>query len=445
MNELLKKICSYSYAGIFLSIALTSTLHSNKVLGDEHKHDLLGLYERALGYDAELSVATAEFQSALPAESLARSNVRPQLSIGYRAAINDVNNDFRGSFTDQGPNLSLRQTIYNKVSLATIKEAKASTSQARSQLNEQQQELILRVTEAYFNVLQAESELAFRRSELEAIARQKEQNERRFDVGLVAITDVKDAQAQFDLATAQEIAAANSLATAQEALSLIAGVHTLNLAQLDEKAPLLQPTPANSEQWVEIAKTNNIALKTTEFAVKSAKAELIGSRAERFPTLDLVGLASSNTSSVGLRDDSEFGELRLELNLPLLGGGRTNATIRQSKARLKASRQQHELQRRVTVQQTRDAYRNVVAIIAQANALQKALESTQKSLEAQEAGFAEGLLTSLEVLRSLRDTFQAQTDYISARYQYIVNIMTLKRFAGTLSEEDLREVNNWLQ
>jgi len=445
MNKLLKKILSFSYTGLFLSIAAASTLAVNSVQADELKHDLLALYERALGFDAELAVATAEFQSALPAESLARSNVRPQLSIGYRAAINDVNNDFRGSFSDQGPNLSLRQTLYNKEHLATIAEAKASTSQARSQLNEQQQDLILRVTEAYFNVLQAESELAFRRSELDAIERQKEQNDRRFDVGLVAITDVKDAQAQFDLATAQEIAAANSLATAQEALSLIAGVNTNNLAQLDEKAPLLQPTPTNSEAWVDIAISNNIALQTAEFAVKSAKAELTGSRAARFPTLDLVGLASSNSSSIGLRDDSEFGELRLEVNFPLLTGGRNNATVRQSKARLRASRQQHELQKRLTVQQTRDAYRNVVAIIAQANALQKALESTQKSLEAQEAGFAEGLLTSLEVLRSLRDTFQAKSDYVSARYQYIVNNMTLKRAAGTLSAEDLREVNNWLQ
>jgi len=443
MSELLKKIFSYSCAGLFLNFAVASTFSS--VQADELTHDLLALYELALGFDAELAVATAEFQSALPAESLARSNVRPQLSIGYRAAINDVNNDFRGSFSDQGPNLSLRQTLYNKVHLATIAEARASTSQARSQFNQQQQNLILRVTEAYFNVLQAESELTFRQSELDAIERQKEQNDRRFDVGLVAITDVKDAQAQFDLATAQEIAAANSLATAREALSLIAGVDTSNLAQLDEQAPLLQPTPAKSEEWVEIAKTNNIALQTAKFAVKSAKAELTGSRAARFPTLDLVGLASSNSSSIGLRDDSEFGELRLEVNLPLLTGGRNNATVRQSKARLRASRQQYELQRRLTVQQTRDAYRNVVAIIAQANALEKALESTQKSLEAQEAGFAEGLLTSLEVLRSLRDTFQAKSDYVSARYQYIVNNMTLKRAAGTLSEEDLREVNNWLE
>ena len=160
--------------------------------------------------------------------------------------------------------------------------------------------------------------------------------------------------------------------------------------------------------------------------------------------MDLVGIANTSRSGHDLRDDIEAGELRLELNLPLLTGGRTNALVRQSKAKLRAAEQQLELQRRQTVQQTRNAYRNVVANIAQANALKQALASTQKSLEAQEAGFEEGLLTSLEVLRSLRDTFQAQSDYAGARYQYIVNTLLLKRSAGTLQESDVQQINSWL-
>lgn len=430
---------------IVASIVLLQGIALPVATADDHRFDLLTLYQRAKQYDAELAVAVAEYESALPAVRLARSNVRPQLTIGYRASINDVNNDLQGSFTEEGPNLSLRQTIYNRQHLATIEQAKASIAQAAAQLESIEQELILRVVQAYFDVLEAESELAFRRSELDAIERQKEQNERRFDVGLVAITDVKDAQAQFDLAVAQEIVANNALSTAREALGLITGVSTDQLAQLSEDAPRPAPSPADTDEWVDVALEQNLPLLTAEIAVKASKAELSGSRAARYPTLDLVGIAGSNETSGGFFGRAEFGELRLELNLPLLTGGRNTAQISQSKALLRASKQQFELQRRITVQQTRDAYRNVVANVAQTSALKKALESTQKSLEAQEAGFAEGLLTSLEVLRSLRDTFQAQSDFATARYQYIVNSFLLRRAAGTLSEQDVIDINKWLK
>lgn len=411
---------------------------------DGHRMDLLSLYLRASEYDAEIAAARAEYTAARSSVSLARSNVRPQASIGYSASYNDVNSDFSGNYIDHGPNLSLRQTIFNKIHLATIDQAKATEKQAEAQLEAQTQELILRVAQAYFDVLQAESELLFRRSELDAIERQKEQNDRRFDVGLVAITDVKDAQAQFDLATAQEIAAKNSLEAAREVLTLLTGLPIKSLAQLADDAPLLPPTPENIQAWENLALEQNLPLVVAELAVRSAQAELAASRAERYPTLDLVGIAASNNTGHDVRDGIDSGELRLELNLPLLTGGRTKALVSQSKALALVARQQLELQKRRTLQETRNSYRNVIANISQVNALKQALDSTQQSLEAQEAGFDEGLLTSLEVLRSLQDTFSAQSDYAAARYQYIVNTLFLKRAAGTLAEPDIRQINGWL-
>jgi len=440
-----KPLISPVTTGIFLALIVIHFFTGSAARATGSQVDLLSLYLRASLYDAELAAAVADYEAAKTAISLARSNVRPQASFGYQASFTDVNSDSQGSFVEQGPSLSLRQTIYNKIHLSTIDQAKASTKQAEAQLESQKQQLILRVSEAYFDVLEAESDLAFRRSELDAIERQKEQNERRFDVGLVAITDVKDAQAQFDLATAQEIAAANQVAAAQEALTVLTGVNIGAIAQLRDSAPLLSPTPADPEQWIQTATDQNLPLRVAELAVVVAKAEVSGSRAERYPTLDLVGIATKNTTAQGLSNDVDVGELRLEFNLPLLSGGRTSALIRQTKAQLRAARQQEELQRRVTIQQTRNAYRNVVANIAQANALKQALESTQKSLEAQEAGFAEGLLTSLEVLRSLRDTFQAQSDYAAARYQYIDNFLLLKSSAGILNESDVELINGWLE
>jgi len=440
-----KPLISYVTTRFFLALIVVNLFIGGSARATGDQVDLLSLYLRASLYDAELAAAVADYEAAKTAISLARSNVRPQASFGYQASFTDVNSDSQGSFVEQGPSFSLRQTIFNKIHLSTIDQAKASTKQAEAQLESQKQQLILRVSEAYFDVLEAESDLAFRRSELDAIERQKEQNERRFDVGLVAITDVKDAQAQFDLATAQEIAAANQVAAAQEALTVLTGVNIGAIAQLRDSAPLLSPTPADPEQWIRTATDQNLPLRVAELAVVVAKAEVSGSRAERYPTLDLVGVATKNTTTQGLSNGVDVGELRLEFNLPLLSGGRTSALIRQTKAQLRAARQQEELQRRVTIQQTRNAYRNVVANIAQANALKQALESTQKSLEAQEAGFAEGLLTSLEVLRSLRDTFQAQSDYAAARYQYIDNFLLLKSSAGILNESDIELINGWLE
>ena len=442
---MIKPLISNLTTRFFLALCVVSVFAGSPAAANDNQVDLLSLYLRASLFDAELAAAEADYEAAKTAVSLARSNVRPQASFGYQLSFTDVNSDSQGSFVDQGPSLSLRQTIFNKIHLSTIDQAKASTKQAEAQLEAQRQDLILRVSEAYFDVLEAESELAFRRSELDAIERQKEQNERRFDVGLVAITDVKDAQAQFDLATAQEIAAANQVAAAQEALTVLTGANIGAIAQLRDNAPLISPTPEDPEQWINTAQDQNLPLRVAELAVLVAKAELAGSRAERYPTLDLVGLATQNTTTQGLSSDVDVGEIRLELNLPLLSGGRTTAMVRQTKAQLRAARHQEELQRRVTIQQTRNAYRNVVANIAQANALKQALESTQKSLEAQEAGFAEGLLTSLEVLRSLRDTFQAQSDYAAARYQYIDNFLLLKSSAGILNESDVELINGWLE
>jgi len=443
-NPVRHRMAGYVCSTLKLISALVLLGLSAAAAADGHRMDLLTLYERASENDPEYAAALADFDAARTAISLARSNVRPQASIGYRGSYNDVNSDSSGNYINHGPTLSLRQTIFNRIHLATIDQAKATMRQAEAQLEAQKQELVLRVAQAYFDVLQAEVDFDFRRSELDAIERQKEQNERRFDVGLVAITDVKDAQAQFDLATAQEIAADNRLESAREALRVITGVEINELAKLSDSAPLLPPAPEDVTEWEALALEQNLPLIVAGLAVRSAEAEVDGSRAERYPTLDLVGLASSNTTDHDLRSDVDSGELRLELNLPLLTGGRTNALVRQAKARERAARHQLDLQKRRTLQETRNAYRNVIANIAQANALKQALDSTQKSLEAQEAGFDEGLLTSLEVLRSLRDTFSAQSDYAAARYQYIVNTLFLKRAAGTLGEPDVRQINGWL-
>lgn len=405
---------------------------------------LLDVYNLAKTYDAELKAAEFDFEATRNAVRIAKSANRLQAGVGAAASIGDVNNDGDGSFYSQALSLSLRQTLFNSAQSIAIDQSRLAVTQAEAQLEAQRQSLILRVATAYFDVLRAQAVVAFRRSELDAIGRQKEQNERRFDVGLVPVTDVKNAQAQFDLATAAEIAAVNQLSAAEEALIVVSGADPKLLAELRDDMPLVSPDPADSKAWVKISEEQNIPLIVAKLAAENARQEVSANRALRLPTLDLVGSASSSETEQLGRPDVDRAEIGLELSLPLLTGGRTNALVAQARAASLASNERLVAQRRATVQQARNAYRNVLASISRVNALRQALESTQKSLEAQEAGFAEGLLTSLEVLRSLRDTFSAQSDYAAARYDYILSTLQLKQVAGILTEADLEEIDQWL-
>lgn len=402
------------------------------------------IYELAKAYDAELKAAEYDFAALSQSVPLARSSLRPQLNSGFSYGLNDASPDASGSYQQQRLTLQLSQTLFNYADMLAVDQSKLALNQAEAELEAQRQALIMRVSSAYFSVLRSQAVLLFRRSELDAIGRQKEQNERRFEVGLVPVTDVKNAQAQYDLATAQEIAAANALSTAQEALIVISGADPEGLAELRDDAPLVSPSPADIDAWVRTAENQNIPLIIARLAAENAKTQIKADRALRYPTLDLVGVGSMNQTGQDGRPDSDSGEIRLEFNLPLLSGGRTSALIRQSHYESLSANQRLTAQRRATVQTTRDSYRGVVADISRTQALRQALISTQKSLEAQEAGFAEGLLTSLEVLRSLRDTFQAQSDYSSSRYDYILNSLNLKQASGVLSEKDLTEVDSWL-
>jgi len=421
--------------GIFLVLATHGTTQAE---------GLYDIYQQALAYDAELRAAEYDFAAQKELVPLSRSALRPQANLTGSVGYVDINPDSSNNFVSQALGLTLRQTIFNRAGKITVNQARLSVMQAEAQLESQRQALMIRTATAYFNVLRAQADLLFRRSELDAIGRQKEQNERRFEVGLVPVTDVKNAQAQFDLATAQEIAAANQLSTTEEALIVISGADPKNLNQLSQDAPLVLPQPADINAWVKIAEEQNIPLVIARLESESAWGQVRADRAERLPTLDLVGLG--RLSQTGQRNgrDIDSGELRLELNLPLLSGGRIKATIAQSRYEALSAGQQLTVQRRAAVQNTRDSYRSVVADVSRVRALEQALISTQKSLEAQEAGFAEGLLTSLEVLRSLRDTFRAQSDFSSARYDYILNSLNLKQAVGILHESDLQAVNAWL-
>lgn len=406
--------------------------------------DLSTVYEQARDYDAEYQAAQFELEAARQNVPLARSAFLPQLSFGAQAGLGTRADDGEGPYEETALSLSLSQTIFNRSSGKLLDQAQIGVKQAEAQYAAVGQTLILRVATAYFDVLRAQANVEFSQSELQAISRQREQAERRFDVGLVPITDVRSAQAQYDLAVAQEIAASNQLSTAREALLRVSGVEADLVTPLASDLPLTPPEPANIDTWVERAKEQNLELVIAQLANESSGTQVAIERASRYPTLDLVGSASSTTTERILGNEGESAELRLQLSVPILTGGSTNALVAQAKAQALASQQQLLAQERTTTQQTRDAYRGVQASISRVRALRQALVSTQQSAEATDAGFRAGTRTSVDVLQALRDTFRAQSDYAGARYDYIINTLNLKAASGILAEDDLFAINRFL-
>ena len=440
-----KKSTLPSFNHRLVSLTVRATLLSSSLLmGAANAADLSEVYEQAKSYDAEFLTAQFNLDAAGKRVPLAKSAFRPQLTFGADAGLGTLADDGESTYRDTALTLTLSQSLYNRSDKKLIDQAELGVLQAEAEYAAVGQTLILRVATAYFDVLRAKASQQFSQSELQAISRQREQAERRFDVGLVPITDVRSAQAQYDLAVAQEIAATNQVSTAREALLRISGINTNDLATLADDLPLTPPEPADIDQWVKVAKEQNLELVIARLAAESSKTQIDIERANKRPTLSLVGSAAATTTDQLGRSDANRGEVKLQFRLPILTGGRVNALVAQARAQSQASTENLVSQERATTQQTRDGYRGVEASISRVTALRQALVSTQKSAEATEAGFRAGTRTSVEVLQALRDTYRARSDYAGARYDYIINSLNLKAASGTLAEQDISAINRFL-
>ncbi|MDG1463254.1 MAG: TolC family outer membrane protein, partial [Gammaproteobacteria bacterium] len=292
----------------------------------------------------------------------------------------------------------------------------------------------------------------------EAIERQLEQANRRYEVGLIAITDVQEAQAGFDEAIAAEIVAKRSLANAREALREITGDYNEVLAKPAKEIPLIIPEPAIQEEWVQIAQEQNLALLSAKIGADITRYDIKASRSGYMPTVDLRASYGNNsadgnntqdilntvTNSTTERDiDSQ--SVGIQFSLPLFSGGGTTSEVKQAVYRHRASKENFEKVVRQTEREARDAYYGVESEISRVKALRQSRKSSEVALEATEAGYEVGTRTTVDVLDARRALFLAQTNYARSRYDYIVNVIKLKQAAGTLNPDDLEMVNSWLQ
>lgn len=307
-------------------------------------------------------------------------------------------------------------------------------------------ELITRVAQAYFDVLGARDTLRFARAEKRAIERQLEQAQERFEVGLIPVTDVKEAQASYDLAVSREIDAENALENAREVLRTLTGEPPGTLTGVVADLELRSPDPASPGPWVDTALQQNPSYLAARSSAEVARYEIRQARAGHYPTLDLVASRTREDRDGGFTQQGEFetDRIGIELNIPLYSGGATVSATRSARSQFEAAQSRTVQARRSAEQDTRNAFRGIEASLSQVRALDQAVESNRAAVEATRAGFRVGTRTAVDVLEALRDLYQAQRDYATARYQYIVNRLRLKQAAGTLTVEDVRLINSWL-
>jgi outer membrane protein len=410
--------------------------------GAVHSETLVDVYNLALGNDPQFKGAQAGLKAAQEALPQSRANFLP--SVDFSA--NYTENSDKDIDPYQSYSLSLRQPLYSQGNFVQRRTAESSVSQAESDFKAAELALIIDVADAYFGALSARDRLEFANAEKAADARQLEQTKQRFDVGLVAITDVHESQAAYDLSVAQAIAAQNDLDSSQERLREITGQYIDSLALLGETMPLLTPEPADLKQWTDTALTQNPTLKAAEESTRQARENISLQRSDNHPTLDfVVNYTNSDSIFASSQGTDDNTSASLQLGMSLFRGGATSSAIRQARAQYNQSNEVLEEQRRATQREVRNAYRGVLSGISRVQALKQAVVSNQSALRAAEAGYEVGTRTTVDVLNARRNLFGAQRDYAQARYDYLLNTLRLKQSAGTLQAEDVQRINAWLR
>lgn len=427
---------------------------------------LLEVYQQALQSDPLIHEAEARRLAALESSPQARSVLLPQIS----AAGEYTESNFDGtSFPSNNVipvttiqdeeqtrwRIELRQSLFRWDQWVGMRQADKVVAKAEIDFEAAQQDLIVRVVRRYFDVLAAEDRLTSIHADRTAIARQLEQAKQRFEVGLIAITDVQESQAAYDQAVANEIGAKRELATARELLREITGEHVPSLSAPKDDFPLETPDPSEESSWIDLAMAQNLALVSSRFSEEIARDDISVRRTGHYPTLDLVAnIAHSEADTtrpnplgpgdITVPSESDFDSIGIQLSIPIYSGGGTSSRVREAVYLHRASREQLQRVARETERQTRDAYLGVLSEISRVRALEQAVASSRTALEATQAGFEVGTRTIVDVLNSQFALYAAITNYYQSRYNYIGNVLLLKQAAGTLQVQDLEEIDRWL-
>jgi len=419
--------------------------------------DLVQILRDAFAHDAQYASARATRDAGLEALPQGLAGLLPTISASAFTQTSTLDISFRGALptsnregNSNAITFSLTQPLFNWNNLMVYREAGFKAAQSEAQFSQATQDLIVRVSQAYFDVLGSQDSLAFIQAQKTAISEQLAQAKRNFEVGTSTITDTHEAQARYDLATSQEIAAQNDLEIKKRALQQIIGKFPERLAPIKPSVQINPPKPAAMEEWASAAESRSFQVRAQEAAAEVATREIERLRAGHLPTLNLVGSIGYNSQSVStagasnVPSDSESRVIGLQLAIPIYGGGNVSSQVRQAIANREKARQDLEFSRRSSALSARQAYLGVTNGLAQVKALEAALTSSQSALDSNKLGYEVGVRINIDVLNAQQQVFSTKRDLSKARYDTIVNGLRLKAAAASLADTDIEEVNRLL-
>jgi outer membrane protein len=420
--------------------------------------DLLEVYQDAKANDAPIASARAQLEAGRERLPQGRALVLPTVNAAGNTTYSD--NETKSlvpgatagipvarDFHTNAWTVTLTQPVYRWQNWIQLQQSEFQVAQAEAQYALASQDLIVRVAQAYFDVLAAENSLAFIQAQKSAISEQLAQAKRNFEVGTATITDTNEAQARFDLSLSQEIAGQNDLEIRKRIVQQIIGKLPDRLTPLRSKFALSPPQPNRMEDWVESAQKNAYAVRIQEAASEIAEREVKRNRAAHLPTVDMVATygknlsTGSSTSATGGGTELRSATLGLQLTVPLYAGGGIDSRVRESIANLDRARADLENSRRQAALSARQSFLGVTNGMAQVRALEQAVTSSETALASNKLGYEVGVRINIDVLNSQQQLFSTRRDLSRARYDTIVNGLRLKAAAGTLSEADLVAVN----
>ncbi len=430
---------------LILALSLLAPLAAAENLSD--------IYRLALANDPVYAAAREAYRAGLERLPQARATLLPSLNLSAFARNTDTDvSSAAGSTSSQpyGFSLSLTLPIYRKQNLETLAQARLQVTLAEQQLRLAQQELLLRTAQAYFDVLLAEDNLTAAQAQKQAFAEQLAQARRSFEAGVATIVDSHEAQARYDLAVAQEIAAVNDLEVKRRALEKLINQTAPRLAPLKDPVALPLPSPSGMDPWVQQAQEQGLRVLLSQSAQEIARREVERQRGGHYPSLDLTANYndSRRTSTLpgsGTSVNLKSGTIGLEFNLPLYQGGGTAARVREAVANLERTRYELDNARRQAALDARQAYLDVVSGAARAKALEQALVSNEAQLRSTKLGLEVGVRTRVDVLNAEQQRYAILRDLHAARYQVLLAGLRLRAAAGILSEEDLKGIDALLK
>ncbi len=447
-----KKLQALALPPVIAPLSMAIALALMAVAQQAQAQSLVELYESARAFDATYQSARLQYDANLARAEQAKAGILPTAGLAAgasRTAFENTNPAVDRSFSTQNATLTATQPLYRPQNWATYEQGARQVDQAKAQLEAAEQDLIVRTSQAYFDVLAAQDTLTFVQAQKAAVAEQLASAKRNFEVGTATITDTREAQARYDLVIAQEIAAENDLRVKKIALDQLVGKTESQPKGLLAPVNLPPVVPADVNAWVQQSEAVHPSIRLAQSGLDIAELEVKKAEAGHKPTLDATASYNvtrnpSGTTQTALSSRTNSGNVGLLLNVPLFAGFATQNRVKETLALKDKARSDLDGAKRTVSQSTRTAYFGVLSGQGQVKALEAAELSSQSALDANKLGYQVGVRINIDVLNAQSQLFQTKRDLAQARYNVLLGGLRLRQANGTLTPEDLRQIDGLL-